>query len=107
MIKKKLLVIMNQLKKEWLKKFQESLANISNDISIPSTIYMSIDKGMADLFRETIKSEQFNQYTLTESKFEVIFLDTKTFHDMALFNENVSRDPGLIIDSIYINRFLK
>ena len=61
---------------------------------------------MANFFTETIKNEQFNQYTLTESKFQVIFLDTKVFHGMANFEDNVVRDSNLIIDSIYINRFL-
>jgi len=97
---------MDQLKTEWLKKFQESLANLSNDLSIPATIYIAIDKDLADFFSETIKTEQFNQYTLTESKFEIIFLNTQMLHDTAVFEENVIREPFLIIDSIYINRFL-
>ena len=103
---KKLTSIMNQLKTEWLKKFQESLANLSNDISIPATIYIAIDKDLADFFSETIKTEQFSQYALTESKFEVIFLNTQILHGIAVFEENIIREPFLIIDSIYINRFL-
>jgi hypothetical protein len=105
-VDKKLGSIMDQLKAEWLKKFQESLANLSNDISIPATIFIATDKDLKDFFSETIKSEQFNQYTLTESKFEVIFLSTQIFHGIAVFEENVIREPFLIIDSIYINHYL-
>jgi cell division ATPase FtsA len=105
-VAKSMSVTVNQLKSEWLKKFQESLANLSNDISIPSAIYLTIDKEMADFFSEIIKTEQFNQYTLTESKFEIIVLDTQLFHGLAVFEEPAVRDPNLIIDSIYINRFL-
>ncbi len=105
-VSKKLELVMNKLKIEWLQKFQESLANLSSDISIPSTIYMAVDKDLADFFCQTIETEQFNQYTLTESKFKVIFLSAKVFCDMAIFKENVIRDPFLIIDSIFINRFL-
>ena len=97
---------MEELQQEWLKKFQESLVNLSNDISIPATIFMAIDKDLADFFSETIKTEQFSQYTLTESKFEVIFLGPQILHGTAVFEENVVREPFLIIDSIYINRFL-
>ncbi|KKT00934.1 MAG: hypothetical protein UW07_C0003G0010 [Candidatus Nomurabacteria bacterium GW2011_GWF2_43_8] len=103
---KKLESIMEELQQEWLKKFQESLVNLSNDISIPATIFMAIDKDLADFFSETIKTEQFSQYTLTESKFEVIFLGPQILHGTAVFEENVVREPFLIIDSIYINRFL-
>lgn len=103
---KKLAPIVDQLKKEWLKKFQESLANLSSDISIPATIYIATNKDLADFFSETIKTEQFNQYTLTESKFEVIFLNTELLHGVAVFEDNIIRDPFLVIDAVYINRFL-
>ncbi|MFA6353895.1 MAG: hypothetical protein WCW93_03100 [Candidatus Paceibacterota bacterium] len=105
-IAKKLTLILNKLRMEWLKKFQESLANLSKDISIPSTIYIAVDKDLVDFFSETIKSEQFSQYTLTESKFEVIFLNTELLNKIVEFKENVVREPFLIIDAIYINRFL-
>ena len=103
---KKVTPVIDKLKMEWLGKFQESLVNLTNDISIPATIYMNVDKDLSDFFCQIIKTEQFNQYTLTESKFKVIFLSAEFFHGMAGFDENVIRDPGLIIDSIYINRFL-
>ncbi|MFA6301200.1 MAG: hypothetical protein WC609_02530 [Candidatus Paceibacterota bacterium] len=102
----KLALIMNQLRGEWLKKFQESLINLSSDISIPSIIYTVIDKDLADFFSETIKTEQFSQYVLTESKFKVTFLGLELLHGLATFEEKVIREPFLIIDAIYINRFL-
>jgi hypothetical protein len=103
---KKLSPIIDQLKKEWLRNFQESLAKLSNDISLPATIYIALDKDLADFFSETIKTEQFNQYALTESKFKIIFLSAELLHGLAVFEESVIREPFLIIDSIYINRFL-
>lgn len=90
----------------WLKNFQESLSNISSDISIPSSIYLSVDKDLSDLFSQTIKAEQFNQYMVTESKFEIVLLDSPIFHNLALFSDAMFREPNLIIDSVYINRLL-
>jgi hypothetical protein len=105
-VAEKIALIFDQLKTKWLKDFQESLANISNDISIPSTIYMTTDKDFAEFFTQTIKTEQFNQYTLTESKFEIIFLDVQEFFGVAVFEESAIHNSSLIIDAIYINRFL-
>ncbi len=105
-ISKSIELVINKLKIDWLKKFQECLANLSNDISIPATIYFTVEKEFADFFAEIIKTEQFNQYTLTESKFQIILLDTKILHGLANFEEDIIRDPFLIIESIYINRFL-
>jgi hypothetical protein len=105
-VSEKLSIIMNDLRAKWLRHFQESLAVLSNDISIPATVYISIDRDLADFFAETIKTEQFSQYTLTESKFEVTFLSSELFHGLAQFEDKVVREPFLIIDSVYINRFL-
>ena len=103
---KKIEPVINKLKGEWLSKFQESLVNLSNDISIPATIFLTIDQELSDFFIETIKSEQFNQYTLTESKFKVIFLGNQILNDIILFDNNIKRDSFLMIESVYINRFL-
>lgn len=105
-VAKTLAPIINKLKMEWLRQFQDSLSNLSNDISVPADIYLTVDKEMASFFSETIKTEQFNQYTLTASKFEVTSLDPEIFHGLVAFQENVVHDTFLIIDSIFISRFL-
>lgn len=99
--------IVSELRSVWLKMFQDSLSVLSSDISIPSTIFITVDQELVDFFSDIIRTEQFSQYTLTESKFRVIFLGTKALHGIALFEESVKRDPFLIIESIYINNFLK
>ncbi|MFA6256979.1 MAG: cell division protein FtsA [Candidatus Paceibacterota bacterium] len=102
----KLSTIMDQLRAEWLRKFQESLANLSNDISVPGAVYLTSDLNFTDLFYETIKAEQFSQYTLADSKFEITALNTVLLHNFAKFEDESVRDPFLIIDSVYISRFL-
>ncbi len=105
-VKNKIMKALRNVEIEWLKNFQSSVANLSNDISIPATIFLATDARFSLFFTEIIKSEQFNQYTLTNSKFQIMFLDTKSLHGAALFEDEVVRDPFLIINAIYINRFL-
>lgn len=104
---KKFEPIISKLKTEWLQKFQESLSTLSHDISVPHTIYMAIDKDFVGFFSEIIKTEQFNQYTLTDSKFKVIVLNGEMLQGLAFFEGDMLRDSFLTIGSIYINRFLK
>lgn len=106
---KRLEVAIEPLKRTWLKNFQESLNNLSHDISIPSTIFITVDQNLAEFFSQIIKEEELNQYSLAESKFRIVFLGTEALHGIALFDEkkHIERDPLLIIESIYINRFLK
>ncbi|MDP9249301.1 MAG: hypothetical protein M3M85_02195 [bacterium] len=97
---------MDKIRGEWLAKFQESLANLSSDISIPSLVHITGDSNFVDLFAATIKAEQFSQYTLAEAKFEINIIDTKLLHNLATFGEEATRDTFIILDSVYINRFL-
>jgi len=103
---KKILPLINKLKTEWLSKFQESLANLSKDISVPFTIYLSADPDFIHFFGEVIEAEQFNQYTLTESKFKIIFMDTETLHGIVEFSKDTPRDPFIMVDAAYINHSL-
>ncbi|KKR79884.1 MAG: hypothetical protein UU24_C0001G0043 [Candidatus Nomurabacteria bacterium GW2011_GWA2_40_9] len=105
-ILKKIDPVMAKLKTQWLKKFQESLSNITNDISIPATIFITVDPSLADFFSDIIKTEEFNQYSLTESKFRVFFLSTQALHGIVVFDTDTNRDVFLIIEAIYINNFL-
>jgi len=95
-----------KLRLEWMKSFQESLANLSNDVSIPAVVFVTVDPDLAEFFADIIKNEQFNQYILTESKFQVIFLGLQALHGIVNFEDKTIRDPFLIIESVYINRFL-
>lgn len=97
---------LNNLKMEWLKHFQESLANLSKDISVPYMIYLSAEKEFMNFFGEIISSEQFNQYTLTESKFKITFLDMELLHGVVESKHEAERDPYMSIDASYINHFL-
>jgi hypothetical protein len=103
---KKIEPVIKKLRDEWLGKFQEALVNLSNDISIPSTIFLTADEDLANFFTETIKSEQFNQYTLTESKFRVVFLGTQTLADLVSFRSDVERDSFLMLEAVYLNQLL-
>ena len=105
-IEKKVGPIISTLKNKWLLSFQESLIKISEDISVPSTIYITVDQDLKNFFSEIIKHEEFHQYTLSESKFNILFLDTESLHGIASFSSNVKRDSFLIIGAIYINNFI-
>lgn len=103
---KSLDLAINKLKTDWLNNFQKSLANLSTDISIPAFVYITVDKDLADFFGEVIKTEQFNQYTLTESKFQIVFMNIQNLQKTATFENDTVFNATLVIDSVYINRFL-
>lgn len=104
---KKLAPLLDKIKKDWLDGFQLSLASLSHDISLPSVIFVTVEKEFTGFFESVIKMEQYSQYTLTESKFEILFLGTAELHSEVLIDRDVGQDPLIILESIYINRFLR
>ncbi|MBU0611868.1 hypothetical protein KKB58_00325 [Patescibacteria group bacterium] len=104
-IEKKFGPIMNDLKSKWLEKFQESLSVLFDDTFFPSTIFLTSDQDISAFFSEMIKNTMALQSSSGRSKFNVISLNTKELHGIVLFRENVTRDPFIIIESVYINRF--
>ena len=55
---------------------------------------------------KTILFKDSRQLKEDLKKFKIKILDTQTLHNMAVFEDNIIRDPLIIIDSVYINRFL-
>lgn len=106
-IQKKLGPLIDKLKSDWLEGLQVALAGLSHDISVPSLIFVTIEPEFAEFFGSLIKMEQFSQYTLSEAKFEVSFLGTEELHGRAVLEKDTARDPFIILESIYINRFLR
>jgi ribosomal protein S17E len=105
-VENKLKPIIEKLKLDWLNKFQESFTFLSNNLFVPSTIFMTVDEELAEFFSETIINEQFNQYALSESKFRVIYLSSQMLHGIAEYKNDVKHDSFITIESIFINRFL-
>ncbi|MEK7113806.1 MAG: hypothetical protein AAB873_03195 [Patescibacteria group bacterium] len=105
-LKRKLDPFMNGLVKEWLRKLEESLTVLGEGVSIPSDMFVTIDDHLQDFFLEIIKKESFNQHAFSSSKFRIFFLDTKTLHGFASFKGETKRDSFLVVESIYLNRFV-
>ncbi len=103
---RKILPFMKEAESDWLRGFQQSLIKISNDISIPADVFMSADRQFEKFFGDIIETEQFSQYTLTESKFRVVPMNTEILHGLASFKEGVKRDPFIIAGIFYASRFL-
>jgi len=106
-VSKKIKIILDSAKKEWLKVFQENLHHISKHSSLSSTIFLVANKNVAPWFIDTILKEEFHQYTLSERSFEVEFLSSEKFKDLSNFAHNKDKDPFLILEAIFANKTQK
>jgi hypothetical protein len=97
--------ILTQVKDDWLADFQKALFSISNELSIPDTVLLTSHDDVAAWFVETIRREEFHQYTLTEKEFKVILLDATFFKDKLSFAPGVTRDPFIMIDALGVSEY--
>lgn len=99
--------ILEKARIEWLSSFQSSLATISNDLSLPETVFITVDDDVSSWFFDSIKKEEYNQYTLTEKQFNVIMLGASPLNKVSEFAASLkSRDQFLMIESIFITRII-
>jgi hypothetical protein len=92
--------ILKEAKDQWLDSFQKTLFSVSNELSIPNTIMLSVGTDIAPWFIETISREEFHQHSLTEKEFTVVVLDAQLFRDQLAFAEAVPRNPCIIIEAL-------
>ncbi len=96
--------LLEKARTEWLSYFQSALANMSSDLSLPSTVFLTADADMAAWFQNAIKTEQFNQYILTEKQFNVILIGAESLHTFVSTDSVKERDPFLMLETIVVNR---
>ena len=85
---------------EWQEAFQKALFFASKDLSIPDTILLTIDDGIAFWFSDTIKNEQFHQNTLAGKEFKILFMNGQLFGDSLSFGLKVKREASIMIETI-------
>lgn len=92
--------ILDEAKAEWLGAFQRTLLAMTNELSIPDTILLTVDQEIAPWFVELTSHEEFHQYALTEKDFKVLQLNAELFHERLSFAENVPRNPFVMIEAL-------
>ena len=92
--------ILKEAKDQWLDAFQKTLFSVSNELSIPNTILLSVGTDIAPWFIETISREEFHQHSLTDKEFKVVILDATLFRDSLVYAEAVPRHPCIIIEAL-------
>jgi cell division ATPase FtsA len=93
--------ILKEVKSIWSQSFQKALYTVSNDLSIPDTILLSVGTNIAPWFIDNIRHEEFHQYTRVEKDFKVIVLNSELFHDLLSFDPFVERNPFTMIETLH------
>ena len=99
--------ILSQSKEKWVKGLRKSLAALSSETSLPTTVFFTSDEDISLWYSGAIKSEQFAQQSLTGDAFIVSFVNCSTLGSYVRFRSNSEKDSFIAIESIFFNRIFE
>lgn len=106
-VSKKCRTITDTVGNAWLEVFQKTLLDLSTDLSLPSTVFLMADDDVAPWYQQVLKREELHQYVLSEKEFNVIIINKSAIWEHVRTNDQEALvDPYLILESIFINRFI-
>jgi len=97
---------LNKVRSEWVMLFQKTLEEISEEFSVPSTVFFTSGADLSKWFEKSIKAEQFSQFTMSNSPFSVISVDSSFLSKNVKVMGNMKSDPFLMINSIFFNKLI-
>ncbi|MES3005509.1 MAG: hypothetical protein V4664_01030 [Patescibacteria group bacterium] len=92
------------IRQEWLRPFTKALGEMSAGSSLPSRFILFSPKDTEWLFAGFIKSEEYQQFTFSEGKFEVYEAKVEDFEHSYNIAENVPRDISLAVGTIFLHK---
>jgi cell division ATPase FtsA len=100
--------ILKDVREEWLSSFRKVLSDFSEGLSLPKTIFLTIDTDIGKWFVDTIKSDEFSIHTLAEQPFTIVELSSRILSKHCLVSqENLTGcDIFLSIDVIFANKIV-
>lgn len=100
----------NIAEKEWLNNFSAVLRKISMNGSLPKVVYLFAPSEIAQIFKQFIENEEYQQFALTEGRFEVKIMnaeDTISLCDIDReVNNNQELDISIAIGALFNNKKL-
>lgn len=106
-VKKRITRIIEESKEEWLKSLQQALRTLSDDLTLPNTIFFTSDNDVVEWFSTCLKSESLGEFTGAGTPFDVIFLDDAMLEKFSTFSPQTERDPFIIVESLFADRVVK
>lgn len=101
--KGKLLPVLEIMQKLWGVSFKECINTLPRTLTLPNTMFLTIDSDIKDWFVKIINNEEYIQSMVPNKKFALVTIDGPEFLNMCNIS-NGTCDPFLMIESISVMR---
>ena len=103
-LKQKFEGALDGIRQQWLQPFTKALGEMTSGASLPSRFILFAPRDATWLFSDFIKSEEYQQFTFSEGKFEVIQANADDFNALYNIAPGVTRDSSLSIAAIFYHK---
>lgn len=91
-------------KAAWQESFSKSLTVMSGSSSLPSTFFLFAPKDVVGIFSDFIQTEEYQQFSFAEGKFEVKNLGVQDLLPYCKIEPGAGSDLSLMIGAIFNNK---
>lgn len=93
-------------KEKWLLSFRKTLADFEGGLSLPKTIFLTVDTDVSKLFIDIIKNDEFSAHTLANQAFTIVELSSRILKEycQASKESNFRCDPFLAVEALFFHR---
>lgn len=100
----KMKIILDNAQKRWLSSFRKILADLSEDMSLPRIIFLTVDEDIGKWFADVIRSDEFGGYTLAGEPFTVVILGEKQLYKYCIVAGESRCDPFLALETLFFHK---
>ena len=91
----------------WVHALDETLIQLSENVSLPETVYMIVDDDFSVWFKETIEKKDFSHLIFSDASFNVILLDSALLGGFVKHGKSVSSvDPFLALSALFFRKIV-
>jgi hypothetical protein len=109
-MQQKIEVLIKGVEKEWLESFSSVLKKITANGALPKKIYLFAPQYVAEIFKQFIENEEYQQFALTEGKFEIKIMGASEASGLCEIekdaNTNQELDISIIVGALFNNKKL-
>jgi|TARA_Y100000310_G_scaffold225067_1_gene227039 cell division ATPase FtsA len=102
----KIKTILDSAEKRWLTSFRKTLTDLSEGLSLPRTIFLTVDEDIGKWFEGVIKRDEFSGLTLAGEPFTVVMLSEKQLHKYCITVGQSRCDSFLAIETLFFHKIV-
>lgn len=89
---------------EWLSQFMKTLSVFSEEMFLPTAIFLTVDDDVAHLFRHAIDGNDFSKFTLSAATLNTTLVSDDSLHPLVTSAPSAVKDPFIALVSVFSNR---